>query len=222
MEKKYLALLAAVAVIGAVAFVPANVAGVDAVEEEDKIEILLSDLIPNLFIGIGSILGIGINLDLGNYFVDLEELVLGVEEVDLSLVLYLLGIDMDLIGLRVPNFIITLLPPALELTIGLLNILIISIPWEEFTLSLSSLPPSIFAYLDSLGLVSVFVSILSMMYIGYLIFWLPYVIDFPLSIMFSVDAEGMAFSINLAIELILGLIELDPIPPLGFEIEWPW
>jgi len=55
MEKKYLALLVAVAVIGAIAFVPANVAGVDAVEEDDKIEISLSDLMPNIYFELGDI-----------------------------------------------------------------------------------------------------------------------------------------------------------------------
>jgi len=95
MEKKYLALLAAVAVIGAVAFVPANVAGEIEIEDEPTIEIPLQlkfDLLGIFGIAVG--LGTIVVTILGEealFGIGVEGLEIGVDYLP---VFYLQGIPM--------------------------------------------------------------------------------------------------------------------------------
>jgi len=266
MEKKYLALLAAVAVIGAVAFVPANVAGVDAVEEDDKIELPLSDMIPAILFTIAllgfEVLVLIINLDLGNFFLDLDELALGVKEVNLGAVITLFGLlELPLMELVVPKAIITILPPGLELAIGA-NPLIV---WEGFELALSAWLPSFFISVSELlpmasilplllgkvlpiplSTISMILMVLGLI-LGFIVLGLPgallgallgysligtiggfvgdiiaMIIDFPISVMFSLNAGGVAFSFSVYLALLAGMVVLDPIPPIDIDLEWPW
>ena len=217
MKKKYPVLLAAALLVGAIALVPANVAGENIALEEEAggvIEIPLSDLIPNFAFGLLGILGIALNFDLGNWFVDFGELTFGVEEFDVSVIFSILSfIEEDLIRLIIPEAFVSLMPLALSVVFEGFNIVIVSLPVERLELDLSLLQFSTFLSIDNLALISLIPEIGMIAAIFF---------DLLISSILVLDSEGFAVSFDVVLSLLLGLIELDILPPIDFEIEWPW
>jgi len=225
MEKKYLALLAAVAVIGAVAFVPANVAGEKIEpEEEDRFEIPLSKWIPSLTFEIEELLGIELNLDIGNYFIDLAELEIGVEEVNIGLILAILGFELDIIlpVIIMSESVVTIFPPALHRlaeVFGPLEVtgLEIALSLMPFLILLSVgefLPVAFILPLILNNIIPIIGSIIGS--------FIATIIDFPISVMFLLDPDEdvLAFNFNPTISLLAGTVILDPIEGIELEVEW--
>jgi hypothetical protein len=200
MNKKYLALLAAVAVVGAVALMPSN-----ASAEDDEIEIDLSELF-SLDLDLEALFGLlGIEgvIDLGTLYLSLEEMKL--EGLYLSIVVSLLFglIEEEELGLGIPELTITWLPPTLYVLFEGFNIMVFAIPVETIELFVSLIPPQLFLEIVELCLISLIPEIGAI---------LSLLFDIPTDVVISLSLEeGLYLFFDAALHIlpILSLFGID-------------
>jgi hypothetical protein len=232
MKGACLALFATAAIVGAIALAPVNAANGERLEE-DRLEIPLSDWIPNLSFDLHGILGLALNLDLGNWLIDFEEMIISVEEFDVSAILTLMKLlDVDLTATTISKA--TLDPPALNMVAEVLS----SFSIEGLRVALSLIPFSVFVEIENfypiaallsntIGTYITMISIaLALTIVGIplaiIIYSIPQIIseifDFPISALLKLDAEGATLGFNIVLRMLFGKIEIDPIPHLELVI----
>jgi len=236
MKKRYFALVAVALVTGLV-MVPANaVAQEIALQDDDRIEMPLSDWTPSIRWHILG-LGIAIDFDLGNWLFDFEEGIFIVSEIDPSFIISVYGMKLKFFELIISDLIVTIFPLTLLvymdsfclLTSQLLKSLEFSFSLLPFSIfasaafTLQGLIPEVILVLFEEIIVKMLIKVLGWVF-GVDLSSIPsellLLIDIIVQSTFSIDGDGIALIIDPA--LLLGPLPLDVLPDYGFKYEWPW